>query len=187
MKLIPLLLVLAFAGPALAEPPCWVVQPAKSQLAFIGDQAGASARGEFKKFDVQFCFDPAHTAGRLRVTVDTNSLDTRNSRRDEVLRSQNFFDVAKYPQAVYAASTFARAGTNEYTANGTLTLRGQTHPVPVTFTFTTSGSDATVQGKSVIHRLDFGVGQGEWGDPRWVGKDVTLEFDLHLRGAAGGK
>lgn len=183
--LLLLLLALGAAVSARAEPPCWHLAPAQSHLQFTGDQAGAPARGEFTKFAATICFDPQATDGQLRVVIETGSLDTHNSRRDEVLKGQDFFAVARYPQAVYEAKSFHPAGAGKFVADGQLTLRGVTRSVPVTFSFDASGGTAHVQGKVEVDRTDFGVGQGRWGDPRWVGKQVAIDFDLQLQRGAG--
>lgn len=180
-----LLFALMFVSPARAAPRCWTLQPSQSRLTFSGDEAGAPARGEFKQFKVHLCFDPAGAKGQLRVVVGVASLGTHNSRRDEVLKGEDFFAVKQYPQAVYEARKFTRTADGRYTAAGTLKLRGVTRPVLVAFTFTAGGDKtAAVEGKAIIHRLDFGVGQGRWKNTRWVGNDVELNFDLHFTRSA---
>lgn len=175
------LLAMAFIVPAHAATVCWTLQPAQSHLSFVGDQAGAPANGEFKQFTVDFCLDPATAKGHLRVVVDVASLDTHNSRRDEVLRGKAFFAVKHYPQAVYEAHAFTHNGDGSFTASGTLSVKGKTEPLPVTFTFhQNDATNAVVHGTATIHRLDFDVGTGRWSNTRWVGNDVTLKFDLHL-------
>lgn len=181
-QLILLLLALMFSIPARAAPPCWTLLPSHSHLTFTGQQAGAPAHGEFQQFQVKFCFSPDSAAGDLRLTVDVASLETHNSRRDEVLKSEAFFDAQKYPQAVYEAQKFRRMDPGHYVAEGQLDLRGVTRPLPVTFSITTDGSgkNAAVQGKAVVNRFDFGVGKGRWTNTRWVGKDVQIGFALHF-------
>jgi polyisoprenoid-binding protein YceI len=55
--------------------------------------------------------------------------------------------------------------------------------VPVTFTFKPSadGRSALMSGRATVHRLDFGVGQGEWQDTKWLGDEVRIRFELTLR------
>lgn len=176
-----LMLVLGLAATsAFATPPCWALQQSQSHLTFSGDQAGAPARGEFKQFDVRFCFDPDSARGHLKVVVDVASLETHNSRRDMVLKGADFFAVDRYPKAVYEARKFTRSGDGSYTAHGTLKLRDVSRTVPVTFQFSIQGNTAMVSGKTVIQRLEFDIGQGRWGNTRWVGNDVQLGFVLHF-------
>jgi polyisoprenoid-binding protein YceI len=151
------------------------------RLEFTAIQAGAKFTGGFKRFDVTLDFDPAAPAqGRLDVTVDAASIDTQDGERDEVLRGPDFFAVARFPQAEYHATRFARAGSG-WRADGELTIRGMKKPVPVTFTLATAAGGATVmKGGASLKRLDFGLGQGEWASTEWVGDAVDVRFELTL-------
>lgn len=168
------------ATPAFAASSCWALQQPQSRLTFSGDQAGAPAQGEFKRFDVRLCFDPRRARGHLEVVVYAASLETHNSRRDTILKSRSFLAVQRYPKAVYEAREFTPISDGTYTAHGTLKLRGVSRPVPVTFSFSASGNTATVRGSIVIQRLKFHVGQGRWANTRWVGNDVRIGFELHF-------
>lgn len=94
--------------------------------------------------------------------VDTASLETHNSRRDETLRSEPFRATVQYPQAVYEAGEFHQAAKGEYVAEGRLTLRGVTRALSVAFSFATGpgGTTAGVERSARVNRFDFGVRQG---------------------------
>ncbi len=64
-----------------------------------------------------------------------------------------------------------------------LTLRDVTRDVTLSFTFEPAADSGTavLEGGTTVRRLDFGVGQGEWRDTRWVGDEVTIRFSLFLR------
>ena len=55
--------------------------------------------------------------------------------------------------------------------------------LPVTFRFKgpADGKSAALTGEATIHRLDFGIGQGEWRDTKWLGNDVRVRFDIVLK------
>jgi polyisoprenoid-binding protein YceI len=183
-------LALGFAAHA-AEAPAtgqYVLDPAKSSLEFSFTQAGAQNKGKFKRFPVSFTFSPdAPSTGRLAVTVEMASLDTGDKERDDTLRGDDLFAVAKYPQAQFLATQFARTATG-YEAIGKLTMRGVTHDARLPFTFRTA-SEAGVNvgymvGKTSLKRLDYGVGQGDWKATDQVGNDVGVSFALRLIPAA---
>lgn len=69
------------------------------------------------------------------ITIEAGSLSTQNSVRDEDLRGPDFFDVAAFPVATYRGRGIRRAGTG-WVMDGSLTIRGVTRVVPITFTFT---------------------------------------------------
>lgn len=175
-----LLMVSPLAG---AGPVCWKLDTGRSSLTFTGRQAGAPAHGRFREFSAHLCFDPGRSRGQLQARVDLGSVDTRNDIRDRILRGHAFFDVARYPRAVYRARRFAAAGgPQRYRASGTLRLHGVSRPLPLTFSFRVvdHGRRAEARGEATIDRRAFDIGQGRWSNTRWVGARVQLRFDLHF-------
>lgn len=167
-----------------AAPTSWTADPAKSTLEFDFVQAGAKTTGRFGKFtaNIDFATTPA-PQGRIDVSIDMNSVDTRDKDRDSQLRTADLFDVAKQPRALYAATQFtAKAGAFE--GQGKLTLRGVTRDVPIIFNFQSSTEAgqpvALLKGTATIKRLQFGVGQGEWKSTEWISDDVQVNFTLRL-------
>lgn len=151
---------------------------ASGALEFQATQAGARFTGAFRKFHVSLDFDPAKPAvGRLDVTVDTASLDTKDGERDKILRSPDFFWSDKYPEASFHATHFERAGEG-WRATGDLEIRGVSKPLPVSFTL--APMNAAITGTASLKRLAFGLGQGDWASTEWVGDDVDIRFDLKL-------
>jgi polyisoprenoid-binding protein YceI len=163
----------ALAGPRQAD-------GSAGTLEFTAIQAGAKFSGAFKRFRVTLDFDPAAPArGRLDVTVDTQSIDTQDGERDEVLRGPDFFATARHPQASYHAERFERTAGG-WLAAGELTIRGVTRPVLVAFTLAPGDQATRMSGTARLKRLDFGLGQGEWASTEWVGDDVDVRFELSL-------
>jgi polyisoprenoid-binding protein YceI len=161
---------------------------AKSSLQFTFVQAGAQNTGRFKHFTVSFDPPPkGSTAGSLEVTVDLGSLDTGDSDRDDTLRDKDLFDVAQFPQAHFSAVQIATTASG-YEAAGKLTIRGVTRDVRIPLTFravTENGAAAGyLSGKTVVRRLDYGVGQGDWKATDQAGNDVTVSWSLRLTASA---
>ena len=155
------------------------------RLEFSATQAGAKFTGSFTRFSVALEFDPAHPdQGRLDVTVDVASIDTQDAERDEILRSADFFWADKYPQAVFHAGQFVRAGAG-WRAPGELTIRGVTRAVPVSFTLAPAAGTgpSVMKGGAHLSRLAFGLGQGDWASTEWVGDPVEVRFELKLQPA----
>jgi polyisoprenoid-binding protein YceI len=168
--------------------PHYGLDPAKSSLEFTFDQAGARNKGKFTRFAVSFDFSPENlAAGRLDVTVEMSSADTGDKERDDTLRGEDLFAVAKFPQAHYMATQLTKTPTG-YEAVGKLTLRGVTRDVRVPFTFRTATENGAsvgyMSGQSTVRRLDFGVGQGDWKATDQLGNDVAVSFALRLTAAA---
>jgi len=173
--------LLAVGSSALAaEPAGYAADAAQSRLEFAGRQAGAEFKGVFHKFTAAIDFSPdALAASRFDVSVDENSVDTKDADRDKTIRGADIFDVARFPTAHYVASSFTKTAGG-FTAQGQLTLRGVTKDVAVDFQFTPTPQGAKLEGSALIKRLDFGVGQGEWKSTEWVGNDVKISFALVL-------
>jgi len=177
-----LVAVLAAASPARAAS-AWLADPARSRLAFVATQAGGEFGGQFKHFTTDITFDPGDLPGsRFHVVVDTGSADTQDETRDRALVGEDFFASGRWPTATFDATRFTPLPDGHYDARGRLTIRGVGRDVNVKFTFKpdADGRRAVLSGGTTIRRLDFGVGQGEWQDTKWVGNDVRIEFELVL-------
>ena len=160
----------------------WTLQPKESKLTFVGTQAGAQFEGAFQRFTADIKFDPQDLAGaRFDVKIETASVDSKDSERDDTIKSDDLFAVKQFPTAHYVADKFTAKGGNKFSAAGKLTLRNVTREVPIEFTFERKSGSAWLKGSAQLKRLDFGVGQGDWKDTENVGNDVKVSFVLLLK------
>ena len=164
------------------------VDPAKSSLEFSFVQAGAQNKGKFAKFPVMFEASPdGLSATRLDVTVEMASMDSGDKDRDDTLRGADLFSVARFPQARFTSTQIIKTAAG-FDAVGKLTIRGVTRDQHVPLTFRTANEQGHavgyLAGKTTIHRLDFGVGQGDWKSTEWVGNDITVSYNVRLVQAA---
>ncbi|AOM39172.1 YceI family protein [Xenorhabdus hominickii] len=97
--------------------------------------------GSFRKFDGGFTFDAQNPAtDKVNVTIKTDSLDTNHAERDKHLRSPDFLNTTKYPEAKFTSTEVKKTGEN-YTIIGDLTLNGVTKPVILNAKLTGEGKD----------------------------------------------
>lgn len=97
--------------------------------------------GSFNDFDGSFTFDEKNPAAdKVNVVINTNSVDTNHAERDKHLRSKEFLNVSKFPQATFA-STEVKKNAEGYTVVGNLTLNGVTKPVTLESKLTGQGND----------------------------------------------
>jgi polyisoprenoid-binding protein YceI len=131
MKRIVLAVLAAFAAPvALADATTWNLDPAHSQASFaVRHLAISTVRGEFKTIGGKLLVDEADpTKSKVDVTIDVNSIDTREPKRDAHLKSPDFFDAANHPTMTFKSTKIEKAGEG-YKLTGDLTIRGNTKPV----------------------------------------------------------
>ncbi|MEL1263611.1 YceI family protein [Pseudoxanthomonas putridarboris] len=168
---------IALAGLLLATAPAMAadyVQAPGSTLVFASNYQGETFTGRFGGFTTTLSFDPAQLAtSKLDVVIQLAGTQTGNRDRDDTLSTSDFFNVAKFAQARYTASTFRSLGGNQYAADGTLSLRGVSKPVTLTFTWT-PGAQPVLSGKATVKRLDFGVGGGDWADTGTIPNEVAI-------------
>ena len=178
-SLAPMLLLGALLAPA-AQAQDWTLQPG-STLGFATTFEGVKFAGAFKQFSARIAFDPAHPqACTLDATITLASADTGNADRDKMLPTADFFDVARFPTATYRGADCTPAGPGRYSAQGTLTLRGVSKPVPLTLQWHAQGSGALLTVDAGVPRLTFGVGAGQWADPGAIGLEVAVHGALKL-------
>ena len=156
------------------------VQAPGSALTFATKYQGEVFVGSLPGFVTRLRFDPAQLAdARLEVTIPLAGATIDNPDGTETLRSGDFFDVARFPQARFEATTFRSLGGKRYAADGTLTLRGASRPVTLDFTWT-PGARPLLAGRATVKRLDFGVGGGDWADTDIIPNEVAVSTRVLL-------
>ena len=171
-------LLLATAGQAAAAD---YVQAPGSTLVFASNYQGETFTGRFGSFTTTMSFDPKQLASsQLDVAIQLAGTQTGNKDRDDTLVSVDFFNVGKFAQARYTATKFRALGGNQYAADGTLTLRGASKPVTLTFTWT-PGAQPVLTGKATVKRLDCGGGGGDWADTSTIPNEVAISTKVVLK------
>lgn len=119
------------------------------------------------------------------MTIKANSVNTDNEKRDEHLRSADFFDVSKYPTITFKSTSFTKGtGAGQWVIKGNFTMHGVTKPVSlaaVAKTGTNPFSKKETAGFKVIgtlNRKDFGLGEST--PDAIVGNTVTLSINAEF-------
>ena len=178
---LPTLSLLCALLPMTALARDWQVDYARSSLTFKDTYQNGPFEGKFKKFEAAIKLDDADVSkDSFDVKVDVASLDSGSSERDDTLRTPDFFDPAKYPQAHFVTQSFGKGADGGLEVKGQLTIRDQTKPVTLKVKFVASGDSGTLDVDTTLNRLDFGLGSGsDWVD---IGKDVAVHGHLVLTG-----
>jgi polyisoprenoid-binding protein YceI len=179
--------ILALAAPlAVAQTSTWVSDQAHSDVSFsVTHMSIAKVRGGFGKVAATIALNEADiTKSVVSATIDVSTLDSGQPARDTHLKSDAFFDVAKFPTASFSSTSVARDGSN-LKVTGNLTLHGVTQPVVLTV----QGPNGPVQGmdhkphsgfsaSTTISRSAFGIGPSF--PAAAIGDDVQLTLDLDV-------
>jgi polyisoprenoid-binding protein YceI len=144
-------------------PGTWQIDAAHSDVSFrVRHLMVSKVRGRFGQFAGTIVTAPDPLQSSAEVSIDLASIDTGEDKRDEHLRSPDFFETAKYPTMTYR-TTGVRAEGDHFVFDGELTLKGVTRPVALEVELGGIGPDAwggTRLGFSAtaeINRKDFGV------------------------------
>ena len=120
--------------------------------------------GTFKDFDGSFSFDAANPeASKVNVIINTASLDSNHAERDKHLRSADFLNVDKHPQASFVSTAVKSTGEGTADITGDLTFNGVTKPVVIQARLLGEGQDpwggyrAGFEGSTRIALKDFGI------------------------------
>src|SRR5258707_958962 len=124
------------------------------------------ASGVFKTFKGAIVFDEQNpAASKFDVSIDAASINTGNGLQNKHAKSDEWFDVAKYPQIRYISQKFVKAGTG-YQVTGDLEVHGVKKAVTIPFTFQKTAKGAAFSGSFTVNRNDFKIGKpgGEVGE-----------------------
>ncbi len=193
MKTLLVLLVtlLLGIGPALAAPATWQIDPNHASVEFkVRHLMVAYVKGVFTKVDGIVDADDADLGqAKVSVSIETASIDTNNAKRDEHLRSPDFFDVGKFPLMTFVSKKIAADGGQLRQVVGDLTIRDVTREVtlevaelspPIKDPWGNLRRGATAT--ATINRKDFGLTWNkvlETGGVA-VGDEVKIALDVEL-------
>lgn len=123
--------IIALALPTFAFATTWTIDPDHTNIGFkVKHLMVSNVKGSFDKHTgIVEIDDQDITKSKVEVSIDTNSINTNVQKRDEHLRSADFFDVAKYPKMTFVSKKVAKAGKDKLKVTGDLTLHGITKQV----------------------------------------------------------
>jgi len=190
-RLFALVLSVALLVPLNVMAATYTLDPSHTNIGFkVKHLMIANVKGSFEKFKGTVTIDEKDIArSKVNVTVEVVSINTNIAKRDEHLRSGDFFDVAKYPVMTFESTRVERAGADKLKVTGNLTIKGVTKQV-VLAVEGLSGEIKTPQGvakrgasaTAVINRQDFGVSWNRTLDAGGVlvGDEVQISIDAEL-------
>ncbi|WCE31335.1 YceI family protein [Vibrio sp. SCSIO 43137] len=183
-QLLTMGLALAVAMPLSVNAADYVIDTkgAHASINFNASHLGYSfIKGRFNKFSGDFSYD-ANDIGssKVNVFIDTTSIDTNHAERDKHLRSADFIDAGKYPDAKFVSTKITDKGNGNIDVAGDLTLYGKTKPVVIDAKFIGEGKDpwggyrVGFVGTTTLQLKDFGM--------KAMGAISSVDMELIIEG-----
>jgi polyisoprenoid-binding protein YceI len=164
MKFRHLLAAFAIAAlsPAASANESYKFDPSGSTIGFAVHQFLGTAQGKFTRFSGKIDVDREHPENSsVTARIDVRSIDTRIKKRDDHLRSSEFFNVEKFPQITFKSRSVKRTGAQSGDIIGDFTIHGVTKPITLHVKLVTPISETNRTRWAVttdpINRRDFNL------------------------------
>src|SRR3954454_793574 len=166
----------------------YTLDPTHTRIGFVARHAMVTkVRGSFNEFEGTATVDGDNPAdSSVRLTIDAASIDTRNTQRDEHLRTNDFLALEQYPRITFVSTDVRRVDETTFEGSGDLTIKDVTNRITVPFEFEGASQDPYgnqrigFDGSVTISRKDYGITWNaalETGGVLFSDKSV-LEFEV---------
>lgn len=162
----------------------WKADKAHTNMNFaISHLVISEVTGRFNDFEIDAQADDTFSNPEFSVNIQTASIDTQNNRRDDHLKSEDFFAVESYPTISFKSNSIEKTGENTFKLNGDLTMHGVTKPVTLEGRLNGIITDerskklkAGLKFTGTIKRSDFNVG----GSMAPIGDEVDITINTEM-------
>jgi|SRR5690625_4343560 len=171
----------------------WNVDATHTNVGFsVKHMMVTNVRGNFSGIEGTIEGDPNNlTDAKIKFNIDASTINTNNKDRDNHLRSDDFFDVEKYPNIIFESTEIVPVGDDEYDVIGDLTIKDVTKKT--TFKVTRTGSGKNPWGVDVVgFEADTKISRKEFG-LTWnqtletggvlVGDEINISVELQVNPA----
>jgi len=188
-KILIMLLIGVGFGQPFATAKEWKLDPAHSNVLFDVRHIYSSVGGRFPDFNGKVYFDPENPEkSSCEFVVKVDSVDTANGKRDNHLRSDDFFAAKTYPEMTFKSGEVKHSAGNRYVLSGEMTIKDISKEMEVEFTYLGQKEHPFKKGQMVagfetrlkIDRLGFNVGSGKFYKMGVVGKEVNIFISLEM-------
>ncbi len=188
--LIPaLLFMMTFTGLQSAAAEEWKFDRAHSRFYFTIDHIFSKVIGHFEDYSGKFNFDADDLKSSvIDIQIKAKSLNTNIRKRDNHLRSDDFFAVSKHPLITFKSTRITHKGGNRYEVEGDFTMKDVTKTLILPLTYFGAKDNPLKKGQVVagfetkisVDRLDYNVGNGKFYKMGVAGKDVNILVSLEM-------
>lgn len=171
----------------------WSTDTAHTEINFSVKHFFTPVTGSFEDYEIVLDYNAAEPEkSRVEARIKVASVNTGNEKRDNHLRSADWFEAEKYPYITFESTSVRKVGDNRLIASGDLTIKGKSQRIELPITLLGSqkipeqmqqmlGGTKEVrsfEASTAIERSDFGVGVGSWAATLVVGGEVSIEILL---------
>lgn len=181
-------LVLVLGYGAAAAQGTYTIDTVHSNVGFKIRHLVSKVSGEFTDFEgtIVADFENLDTSS-VEFTIQAASIDTKNEKRDDHLRSEDFFNVEKYTEIRFKSSKITRVDEDTFAVDGTLTMRGVAKEINLMVDFlgemsAMGGIRAGYELTTTVNRMDYGVSWNRAVEAGGfvLGDDVEVNIALEL-------
>jgi polyisoprenoid-binding protein YceI len=166
----------------------YTLDPTHSRLGFVARHAMVTkVRGAFNEFEGTAVIDGSEPANSsVSITINVDSIDTRNAQRDGHLRTNDFLDIENFPEIRFVSTAIEHEGGHDFQVTGDLTIKDVTRSITFPLEYQGAvkdpfGNDRIgLEGSVAINRKDYGI---TWNAALETGgvlvsDKITLEFEI---------
>ena len=178
MKSTMIVLALLLAGLRTNEN--WTADAASAKVQFTVSGPFGTVHGNFTGLKASIDFDEAHPeSGSFTASVSVATISTGIGMRNNDLRNEDiWFQASKYPLISFSSKKVEKTASG-FLASGTLTMKGNSRPMAIPFSFSSSGSTGLFKGDFKVNRQDFNLGN-KGGS---VGEVITIHLEIPVKKA----
>ncbi len=171
------------ASPA-AKGQKYSITPQNSKIEFVASKVTGSHNGSFGDFSGEVNFAGSPEQSHVNITIKSDSITTDTPDLTKHLKTADFFDVAKFPEASFVSTAIKAGGENgaSHTVTGNLTMHGVTKSITFPATINVTPDAATVESTFSINRKDFNLNYP--GAPDNAIRDNVV-LSLHVKASKG--
>ncbi|MHB1010584.1 MAG: YceI family protein [Propionibacteriaceae bacterium] len=143
----------------------YAIDTAHSRIGFSARHAMVTkVRGGFNEFEGTAQLNGENpAASKVDVTIQAASFDSGQEMRDGHVKSADFLDVESYPTLTFTSTDVKVTGPDTFDLTGNLTIKDQTHPITIPFSYVGTAKDpfgnvrSGFEGETTINRKDYGI------------------------------
>lgn len=167
----------------------WSIDKSHSNVNFTITHFFTPVDGAFEDYTADIQFNPNDLENSsIDVTIPVSGINTENDRRDNHLKSEDFFNAEEWPNIHFVSNSIEQTGENQFVAHGELTIRDVTREFELPFELLGVMDHPMRDGQKVagitasakLNRTDYGVGVGDWAATAVVGDEVDIRLNLEL-------